>query len=140
MRCARCSWYYQHLAKGRRAAPCWINSARDRILAYLRKYPKTLIAGNELMVVAGIDDWARRVRELRVEFGWAIYTGATLEGAISDDPEILNELSELLGLEEVLCCRAFLAWYSAGVSFFPNITTLAPNYRIEMEFLNRGFN
>jgi hypothetical protein len=29
------------------------------------------------MVVAGIGDWARRVRELRVEFGWSIVSGVT---------------------------------------------------------------
>jgi HNH endonuclease len=52
-------------------------SGRDRILSYLRKYPITVIKGDELMVVAGIGDWARRVRELRVEFGWAIVNGKT---------------------------------------------------------------
>lgn len=52
-------------------------SARDRILAYLRKYPLAAIKGDELMVVGGIGEWARRVRELRVEFGWAIINGTT---------------------------------------------------------------
>src|SRR6185503_10082380 len=52
-------------------------SGRDRILLYLRKYPLTVIRGEELMVVAGIDDWARRVRELRKQFGWAIINGLT---------------------------------------------------------------
>lgn len=78
-----------------------INSARDRILAYLRKYPHTLIDGDELMVVAGIGEWARRVRELRVQYGWTIYTGATLEDVIEDDPDILSELSQMLGVSEV---------------------------------------
>jgi hypothetical protein len=52
-------------------------SARDRILFYLRKYPRTVIEGDELMVVAGIQDWPRRLRELRVEFGWSILSGVT---------------------------------------------------------------
>lgn len=78
-----------------------INSARDRILAYLRKYPKTLINGDELMVVAGIGEWARRVRELRVQFGWTIYTGATLGEVVEDDPELLSDLSQLLDVDEV---------------------------------------
>lgn len=52
-------------------------SARERILAYFRKYPKTILGGEELMVVAGISDWARRVRELRVQFGWSIASGET---------------------------------------------------------------
>jgi hypothetical protein len=52
-------------------------SARNRILFYLRKYPRTIVKGDELMVVAGIGDWPRRVRELRVEFGWSIVNGVT---------------------------------------------------------------
>lgn len=52
-------------------------SARSRILFYLRKYPKMVIKGDELMVVAGISDWPRRVRELRVEQGWSIINGLT---------------------------------------------------------------
>ena len=52
-------------------------SARDRILAYLRQYPYTVIDEDELMVVSGINEWARRVRELRVQYGWWIYSGVT---------------------------------------------------------------
>ena len=52
-------------------------SARDRIIAYLKQYPFTVIDGDELMVVSGINEWARRVRELRVQFGWWIYSGVT---------------------------------------------------------------
>jgi HNH endonuclease len=52
-------------------------SGMDRILAYLRKYALSVIKGDELMVVAGIGEWARRVRQLRVEFGWAIINGST---------------------------------------------------------------
>jgi hypothetical protein len=53
------------------------SSARERILFYLRKYPFLRIQGDELMVVAGIGEWARRVRELRVQFGWSIISGTT---------------------------------------------------------------
>lgn len=53
------------------------SSARDRILAYLLEYPLTVIDGPELEVVAGISEWARRVRELRVQFGWHIISGRT---------------------------------------------------------------
>lgn len=52
-------------------------SARERIIAYLKQYPRVVINGDELMVVSGIDEWARRVRELRVQFGWWIYSGVT---------------------------------------------------------------
>ena len=51
---------------------------------YLKKYPKTIIEGDELMVVAGIGDWPRRVRELRVQFGWPILTGITIKGMIDE--------------------------------------------------------
>lgn len=55
------------------------HAARDRILKYLIAYPLTVIEGEELMVVAGISEWARRVRELRVQFGWSIVTGVTVK-------------------------------------------------------------
>ncbi|MEB2846805.1 HNH endonuclease [Endobacterium cereale] len=58
--------------------------ARDRILAYFRKYPRTVIDGDELMVVSGIGEWARRVRELRVEFGWRINSGTTYKEMAAD--------------------------------------------------------
>jgi len=53
-------------------------SAQQRILMYFRKYQRRVIHGDELMVVAGISEWARRVRELRVEFGWKIVSGTTV--------------------------------------------------------------
>lgn len=52
-------------------------SARDRILFYFRKYPMTVINGDELLVVSGIQEYARRIRELRVQFGWQIISGTT---------------------------------------------------------------
>jgi len=68
-------------------------SARDRILAYFRHYPGVVISGEELSVVAGINDWPRRVRELRVEFGWPIATGVTIN-------QILKEADEAGQTEE----------------------------------------
>ena len=75
-----------------------INSARDRILAYFRRYPQTLIDGDELLVVSGIGEWARRVRELRVEYGWSIYTGVTLTELADENAELLEEIEVLLGV------------------------------------------
>lgn len=66
------------------------NSARDRILAYLLKYPTVVIHGDELMVVAGISEYARRIRELRVQFGWSVLSGTTLREMI-DQQEITQE-------------------------------------------------
>jgi hypothetical protein len=71
-----------------------IESARDRILAYLRKYCGEVVHGDELMVVAGISEYARRIRELRVEHGWPIFTGPALREALEDEhqdiPEFVN--------------------------------------------------
>jgi hypothetical protein len=53
-------------------------SARERILIYFKTYPREIITHEELYVIAGISEWARRVRELRVEFGWKIMSGMTL--------------------------------------------------------------
>jgi hypothetical protein len=52
-------------------------SARDRILYYFKKYPCIIISGDELLVVSGIQEYARRVRELKVQFGWSIVSGVT---------------------------------------------------------------
>lgn len=60
-------------------------SARDRLLAYFLQYPRTVLSEKELAVIAGICEWARRVRELRVEFGWKIITGLTASQMISAD-------------------------------------------------------
>ena len=57
-------------------------AARDRIREYLLKYPFQVIDGDELMVVSGIGEWARRLRELRVQFGWWIYSGDTFADEI----------------------------------------------------------
>ena len=62
-------------------------SARERILAYLRRFPGAIIDGDELMVVAGISEYARRIRELRVEEGWPILSGLTARDLSEADEE-----------------------------------------------------
>ncbi len=62
------------------------SSGKKRILAYLQAHPQQIVAGEELMAVAGISEWARRVRELRVEEGWPIVTGQTA-GEMADEGE-----------------------------------------------------
>lgn len=57
----------------------YASAARDRILYYFRQYPGTIIKGDELLVVSGIQEYARRLRELRVQFGWAIVSGVTIK-------------------------------------------------------------
>lgn len=74
-------------------------SARERIIFYLRRYPQTVIDGDELMVVSGIGEWARRVRELRVQYGWWIYSGVTFAHMATDQAEDAVSLKEILGLD-----------------------------------------
>lgn len=52
-----------------------LSSARSRLLAYLRLNVGKPVCARELAGVAGISDWARRVRELDVEDGWPILVG-----------------------------------------------------------------
>lgn len=52
-----------------------IRSGRDAILTYLRSHVGESVPGDALAGVSGIAEWARRVRELRVEFGWPIESG-----------------------------------------------------------------
>jgi hypothetical protein len=55
------------------------SGARTRILSYFKKYPFIVINGDELLVISGIQEWARRIRELRVQFGWSIINGITIK-------------------------------------------------------------
>jgi hypothetical protein len=50
--------------------------AMNRMLAYLQQHVGEVIAGAELEVVSGISEYARRLRQLRVERGYRIVTGA----------------------------------------------------------------
>lgn len=75
------------------------SSARARILEYLKLNVGRPVTGEELMIVAGISEYARRVRELRVEGGWDIITGVT------ERPEGLGEEPELWVGEEQIKLR-----------------------------------
>jgi hypothetical protein len=53
-------------------------SVRDKILRFLRANVGRSVTGEELRYVAGDKtEWARRVRELRTEFGWPVATKST---------------------------------------------------------------
>ncbi|CAL9457470.1 hypothetical protein SUDANB171_02551 [Streptomyces sp. enrichment culture] len=54
-----------------------ITSGREAILLYLRRHVRESVPGTALAGVSGITEWARRVRELRVEFGYQIESGVT---------------------------------------------------------------
>lgn len=52
-------------------------AARDRIRLYFIEYVGTALHSDELQVVSGITDYPRRIRELRVEHGYQIASGAS---------------------------------------------------------------
>ena len=81
----------------------YASAARDRILYYFREYPRIIINGDELLVVSGIQEYARRVRELRVQFGWGIASGVTIKEMLDDkEEEIPHELKVMRPSDYVL--------------------------------------
>lgn len=70
-----------------------LKSARDRILAYFKKYPTTIITSEEIAIVAGISEYTRRIRELRVEFGWPILNGTVINDLI-EQGDVAKDLLE----------------------------------------------
>lgn len=54
-----------------------VRAAKERIRLYLVEYVGQVIDGVELAVVSGISDYPRRIRELRVEQGYQIASGAS---------------------------------------------------------------
>ena len=81
----------------------YASAARDRILYYFQKYSKTVISGDELLVVSGIQEYARRVRELRVQLGWAIASGVTIKEMCEiEADDIPKELTKMKPNEYVL--------------------------------------
>lgn len=61
--------------------------AKGRVLAYfLAKGVDIPISGHELRRISGIQEWARRVRELRVEEGWDIRFDGSVYRLRSDQP------------------------------------------------------
>jgi biotin operon repressor len=70
--------------KGRRG-----DSAKRRILDYLLKRVGREVTGEELAEASGIYEWARRIRELRVEDGYEIReVGASTYRLESSEPDI----------------------------------------------------
>lgn len=60
---------------GAALAPGDSGSGRARLIAYLRAQTGKIVHTDELMIVAGIGDYPRRIRELRAQHGWPIISG-----------------------------------------------------------------
>lgn len=79
------------------------SSARDRILYYLKENTGNMVKGDELMVVSGISEYARRIRELRVEHGWPIISGVTAKDMKKDkEAEVDEDIPDLKPDEYIL--------------------------------------
>ena len=77
----------EHLAGGDRHRSPSGKGAKGRILAhFLSKGLDTPVSGQELRRISGIQEWARRVRELRVEEGWDIRYDGNVYRLKSDKP------------------------------------------------------
>lgn len=91
---------------GASLAPQDGDSGRARLLAYLRHQVGRIVHTEELMIVAGIGDYARRVRELRAKHGWPIISGMAVKDMHEDDRSQLVpaglELSTMVPEEYVL--------------------------------------
>ncbi len=82
------------------------SAARDRILHYFRTYPETIINGDELLVISGIQEYARRLRELRVQFGWAIVSGVTINEMNQEEKEGVPDQLRAMKPNEYVLLRA----------------------------------
>ncbi len=65
-------------------------SGKMRILQYLQLFPTAAIDSDELAVISGIQEFARRVRELRVEHGYRIASGLSRDD-LRPDQYVLEE-------------------------------------------------
>jgi hypothetical protein len=63
---------------GASLAPDDSASGRARLIAYLLLQVGRVVHTDELMIVAGIGDYPRRIRELRTQLGWPIISGLTV--------------------------------------------------------------
>ncbi|MEU8143020.1 hypothetical protein [Nonomuraea sp. NPDC048901] len=67
-----------------------LGGAQQRLLRFLLRHVGQVVSGPELAGVAGIAEWARRVRELRVEHGWPIESGVQSPDLRSDQYILLR--------------------------------------------------
>ena len=74
-------------------------AARKRILAYFVANPQMVIKGDELMIVSGINEWPRRIRELRGEHGWQILSGETAK-EMADEGDELPQNIDINGMRD----------------------------------------
>lgn len=80
---------------GASLAPQDSDSGRARLIAYLRAQVGQIVHTDELMIVAGIGDYARRIRELRAHHGWPIISGLAVKDMRQEAAAYRGERSSL---------------------------------------------
>jgi hypothetical protein len=81
------------------------DSGRGRLIAYLRSQVGRIVHTDELMIVAGIGDYPRRIRELRALHGWPIMSGLAVRDIRSDAlarSNALDAVPSVMAREEYL--------------------------------------
>lgn len=110
---------------GASLAPEDSGSGRARLLAYLRIQVGQIVHTDELMIVAGIGDYPRRIRELRGDHGWPIISGLAVrdmrvaidDGRPGSRAEQVGRMApeEYMLIEDARDPDAVLRWQEAAV-------------------------
>ena len=78
-------------ATGRVNRALGLGSAEQRLLRYMRKHLHEAIPGEALHGVAAIHEWARWLRQLRVEQGWPIESGINRSDLGADEYRLIAD-------------------------------------------------
>lgn len=110
---------------GASLAPDDAGSGRARLIAYLRVQVGQIVHTDELMIVAGIGDYPRRIRELRGNYGWPIISGLAVRDMRADidsgrpgsRPEQLGRMApeEYMLIEDARDPDAVRRWQEAAL-------------------------
>ncbi|WP_294328605.1 hypothetical protein [uncultured Sphingomonas sp.] len=89
---------------GAALAPGDSDSGRARLIAYFRAQIGRIVHTDELMIVAGIGDYPRRIRELRGDHGWPIISGLAVRDLrlLSASPYALKKVPAGIAPDEYL--------------------------------------
>lgn len=126
---------------GAALAPEDSGSGRARLIAYLRAQTGRIVHTDELMIVAGIGDYPRRIRELRTQAGWPIVSGLALRDlrTLPVSREALKAVpsgvapDEYLLLEDFQDKQAPERWIASG----PMRESGAPARTLVREYIDR---
>ena len=80
---------------GASLAPDESDSGQARMVAYLRAQVGRIVHTDELMIVAGIADYARRIREIRTDLGWPLISGMAVRDMRADAFSVSGQAGSL---------------------------------------------